>query len=92
MNCGWKPILVRWRRTVFLSGTSSVARGDYEKSVDEAKIALGLDPDVAMLYSNLALTYVALERTDEAENTLRRASERKLGMPDFFVQRTSLPF
>ena len=76
----------------FLSGTSSVARGNYEKSVDEANIAIGLDPDVAMIYSNLALSYVALERTDDAENTLRRASERKLEMPDFLVQRYIIAF
>jgi len=76
----------------FLSGTVSTARGNYEKAVDEAKIALGLDPDVAILYSNLALNYVSLERIDEAENTLRRASERKLEMPDFFVQRYSIDF
>jgi tetratricopeptide (TPR) repeat protein len=76
----------------FLSGTSSVARGNYEKSVDEAKIAIGLDPDVAMIYSNVALSYVALERIDEAENSLRRASERKLEMPDFFVQRYIIAF
>ena len=76
----------------FLSGTISVARGNYEKSVDEANIAIGLDPDLAMLYSNLALTYVSLGRIDEAENAIRRASERKLEMPDFFVQRYSIAF
>jgi tetratricopeptide (TPR) repeat protein len=76
----------------FLSGSISTARGNYEKSVKEAKIALGLDPDVAILYSNLALAYVSLERLDEAENTLRQASERKLEMPDFFVQRYSIDF
>ncbi len=75
-----------------LSGIISLARGNYEKSVDEAKIAVGLDPDFAMMYSNLALSYVALERTDEAENALRRAFERKLEMPDFFVQRYAMAF
>jgi eukaryotic-like serine/threonine-protein kinase len=76
----------------FLSGTSSTARGHYEKSVDEAEIAFGLDPDVAIIYSNLALSYVALGRIDEAENTLRRASQRKLEIPDFLVQRYAIAF
>jgi eukaryotic-like serine/threonine-protein kinase len=75
-----------------LSGTIWLNRGNYEKSVDEANIAIGLDPDVAMLYSNLALAYVSLGRIDEAENAIRRASERKLEMPDFFVQRYSIAF
>jgi DNA-binding winged helix-turn-helix (wHTH) protein/tetratricopeptide (TPR) repeat protein len=76
----------------FLSGNICLNRGNYEKSVDEANIAIGLDPDVAMLYSNLALAYVSLGRIDEAENAIRRASERKLEMPDFFVQRYSIAF
>jgi DNA-binding winged helix-turn-helix (wHTH) protein/predicted Zn-dependent protease/TolB-like protein len=76
----------------FMSGTSSIARGNYEKSVEEGKAALGLDPDVAMIYSNLALSFVALERIDEAENTLRRAEESKLEMPDFLVQRYAIAF
>jgi hypothetical protein len=46
----------------FLSGTSSIARGNHQKSVDEAKIALGLDPEVAIIHSNLARREVALER------------------------------
>jgi DNA-binding winged helix-turn-helix (wHTH) protein/Tfp pilus assembly protein PilF len=76
----------------FLSGIISAARGNYEKSVDEAKIAIGLDPDSPMGYSNLALSSVALERNDEAENSLRRAFERKLEIPDFFVQRYAIAF
>ena len=62
MNCGRRPILAHLCRTGFCQGLFRLARGNYEKSVDEAKIAVGLDPDVAMMYSNLALSYVALER------------------------------
>ena len=50
--------------------------GKYEKSVD--KIALGVDPDFSIGYSILTASYLALERTAEAENTLQQASERKL--------------
>jgi DNA-binding winged helix-turn-helix (wHTH) protein/tetratricopeptide (TPR) repeat protein len=71
----------------FLSGNISLVRGNYEKSVDEAKIALDLDPDFPIVYSNLTLSYLALNRVDEAENTLRQASARKLEFPDFVILR-----
>jgi hypothetical protein len=35
---------------------------------------------------------MALERLDEAENTLQRASERKLEIPDFFVLQYAISF
>jgi DNA-binding winged helix-turn-helix (wHTH) protein/tetratricopeptide (TPR) repeat protein len=76
----------------FLSGNISLNRGNYQKSIEEAEIAIGLDPDVSILYSNLALGYVALGRIDEAENAVRRASERKLDIPDFAIQRYTLSF
>jgi eukaryotic-like serine/threonine-protein kinase len=76
----------------FLSGMIPLPLGHYEKSIDEARIALGLDPDFPFAYENLALSYLALEHIDEAENALRRASERKLEVPDFFVQRYTIAF
>jgi eukaryotic-like serine/threonine-protein kinase len=76
----------------FLSGMIPLPLGHYEKSIDEAKIALGLDPDFAFGYVNLALSYTALGRLDEAENTLRQASDRRLDIPDFFVQRYIVAF
>ena len=66
--------------------------GKYEKSVEEAKIAIGIDPDFSIGYSLLAASYVALERTGEAEKTLERATERKLDIPDFHVQRYVIAF
>jgi len=77
---------------VFLSGNISLVRGKYEKSVDEAKIALDLDPDHPIVYSNLTLSYLALNRVDEAENTLRQASARKLEFPDFVILRYMIAF
>jgi DNA-binding winged helix-turn-helix (wHTH) protein/tetratricopeptide (TPR) repeat protein len=76
----------------FLSGYISLNRGNYAKSIDEAKIAIGLDPDVAITYSNLALSYVSMGRIDEAEDVLRRASERNLEIPDFAIQRYAIAF
>ena len=76
----------------FLSGNISLSRGNYDKSIAEAKIVIGLDPDVAITYSNLALSYVALGQIDKAEDVLRQASNRKLEMPDFPIQRYAMAF
>jgi hypothetical protein len=55
-------------------------------------MALGIDPDFSIGYSILADGYLALERTAEAEKTLQRATERKLDIPDFYVQRYVIAF
>ncbi len=75
-----------------LAGGIYPSIGKREESVEEAKIALGIDPDFSIGYSLLADGYLALERTAEAEKTLQRASERKLDIPDFYVQRYVIAF
>ena len=75
-----------------LAGGIYPSIGKREASVEEAKIALGIDPDFAIAYSLLAGSYLALERTAEAEKSLQRASERKLDIPDFYVQRYVIAF
>ena len=62
----------------FLSGMISQALGKYEGSVAEANLAIGINPDWPIVYSNLALSDVALDRLDEAGKALQRASDRKL--------------
>jgi DNA-binding winged helix-turn-helix (wHTH) protein/predicted Zn-dependent protease len=81
-----------WFPHALLSGGIYPQLGKYEKSVKEAEVALRIDPDFSIGYSLLANSYVALERSDEAENTLQRASERKLDIPDFYVQRYLIAF
>ncbi len=75
-----------------LAGGIYPSIGKREESVEEAKIALGIDPDFSIGYSLLADSYLALDRTAEAEKTLQRASERKLDIPDFYVQRYVIAF
>jgi len=81
-----------WVPHGLLAGDIYVARGKWEVSVEEGRIALGIDPDFSIGYANLATSYLALERLDEAENTLQRASERKLEIPDFFVLQYMIAF
>ena len=75
-----------------LAGGIYPSIGKRQESVEEAKIALGIDPDFSIGYSLLATGYLALERTAEAEKTLQRASSRKLDIPDYYVQRYIIAF
>jgi len=81
-----------WFPHALLAGGIYPSIGKREESVEEAKIALGIDPDFSIGYSLLADGYLAVERTAEAEKTLQRASERKLDIPDFYVQRYVIAF
>jgi DNA-binding winged helix-turn-helix (wHTH) protein/predicted Zn-dependent protease len=81
-----------WLPHALLSGAIYPELGRYEKSVEEAKTAIGIDPDFSIGYSILAGSYVALEHSGEAEKSLQRASERKLDIPDFRVQRYVIAF
>jgi len=81
-----------WIPHALLSGGIYNTLGKYEKSVDEVRIAIGIDPDFSIGYSILSGSYLALGRTDEAEKSLQRAAERKLDIPDFYVQRSVLAF
>jgi tetratricopeptide (TPR) repeat protein len=66
--------------------------GQYEKSIEESKKAIGINPDFAIVYSNLAFGYQYLDRLGEAETTLKQASERKLEHRTFLIQRYDIAF
>jgi tetratricopeptide (TPR) repeat protein len=55
--------------------------GLYDKAVSEDLEAIRLNPDVAILYSNLMEVYTPLNRLEEAKATYRRALERRLDGP-----------
>ena len=81
-----------WVPHGLLSGDIYPAMAKRQEAVEEAKVALGLDPGFSIGYLNLAMAYMALERLGEAENTLGQASDRKLEIPDFFVLRYVIAF
>jgi DNA-binding winged helix-turn-helix (wHTH) protein len=81
-----------WLPHALLAGGIYPSIGKRKESLEEAKIALGIDPDFSIGYSLLADSYLALERTAEAEKTLQRASQRKLDIPDFYVERYVIAF
>jgi len=81
-----------WLPHGLLSGGVYPALGKYERATEEAKIAIGIDPEFSIGYINLAVSDVALDRWAEAENALRRAFDRKLEVPDFVVERYVIGF
>jgi eukaryotic-like serine/threonine-protein kinase len=76
----------------FLGSLVYLPTGRYERAIEENRKAIELDPDLAISYALLAAGYQFLNRLNEAENTLQRAAERHLEIPDFFVQRYDLAF
>ena len=76
----------------FLSGLIYPVSAKFEKGVEEAKEAIEIDPDFDIGYASLAVSYRNLNRLGEAEDTLQRASERKLEIPLFLAQRYDIAF
>jgi eukaryotic-like serine/threonine-protein kinase len=76
----------------FLAGLIYPLIGKYEESVEEAKATIGLDPDFFVGYEILANSDLALGRTEEAENALQQASQRKLEVSDFSILRYHIAF
>jgi serine/threonine protein kinase/tetratricopeptide (TPR) repeat protein len=75
-----------------ISGFSTQGTGKFEKSIEEAKKTIGLNPDHTFGYVNLAFSYFYLDRLREAEDTLRQASQRKIEIPELVVLRYFIAF
>jgi eukaryotic-like serine/threonine-protein kinase len=76
----------------FLSGIVYPVTANYQEAVLEAHKVIALDPSFVVGYWNLAYAYQYLGQLGDAENTLRQAAERKLDIPDFWVQRYDIAF
>jgi eukaryotic-like serine/threonine-protein kinase len=74
------------------SGFIYQGSGKYKESIEGAKQAIALDPDFTFAYVNLAYSYFYLDRLREAEDTIQRASARKLEIPEFLVLRYYIAF
>jgi serine/threonine protein kinase len=66
--------------------------GKYEKSIEETKIAIGIDPDFTPGYIHQIGSDLDLDRPEEAGKVLQQASERKIETEDIFVLRYCLAF
>jgi len=66
--------------------------GRFEKSIEQGKAAVSLDPDFAPGYVNQAWSYLQLNRSGDAAAVLRLLAGRKLDPEDFDVLRYYIAF
>jgi tetratricopeptide (TPR) repeat protein len=76
----------------YLAGFLYPSTANYEKAVEEAKTALDLRQDMAILYVIDAYDEMALGRQHAAEDILRQAGQQKLETPESAVLRYDLAF
>ena len=76
----------------FLAGIIYPVTGRPEEAIQESKRVIELDPDFAIGYSILAFSYQYLGDLTGAESALQQASDRKLEIPDFLIQRYDVAF
>jgi serine/threonine protein kinase/tetratricopeptide (TPR) repeat protein len=90
----WLQTYPRGNRDVnplgLLGGLATHGTGRFERAIDASHIALAADPDLTLLYTNLAYSYFLTDRFPEAESTLQRATERKLESPIFLLIRYNI--
>lgn len=75
-----------------LAGIVLPVQGNYRAAAEQARMALGLDPDFVIGYQILAYAQQYQGDLAGAERTLDSAAARKLAMPDFALQRYDLAF
>jgi tetratricopeptide (TPR) repeat protein/predicted Ser/Thr protein kinase len=89
----WAQIYPReWTPHTFLSGFIYPVLGRYEKAAEEGRKAIELAPDTYTGYFLLGYNFVYLDRPAEAEDVLRRASERKMDAPFLSLLQFDLDF
>ena len=74
------------------AGFTYQGSGKYERSIEEATIAIALDPDRAPGYLNAGFSNLYLDRLGEVSTVLQHASEHQLDGPDFQILRYYLAF
>jgi tetratricopeptide (TPR) repeat protein len=73
-----------------LSGLSTHGTGRFERAIEASLEQMAIDPDFGLNYSSLATSYFLLDRFDESERVLQRATERKLENPILFLIRYNI--
>ena len=76
----------------FLAGEVLQSVGKFDRSEEEGKKSIELDPDNAYGYHNLANSYILRNRPAEAEAVLKRAYARKLNIHEFAGLRHQIAF
>jgi tetratricopeptide (TPR) repeat protein len=73
-----------------LNGLSTHGTGRFERAIEASLKQIEIDPDFGLAYSGLASSYFLLDRFEEAERVLQRATERKLENPILFMLRYNI--
>ena len=73
-------------------GAISATLGNYEKALEEWRVAQRLEPNNGINYYLLSLAYMSRNRLDEAEAVFRQAEERKLEREELLQSRYYLAF
>jgi serine/threonine protein kinase/tetratricopeptide (TPR) repeat protein len=68
-----------------LAGLSTHGTGRFERAIEASQKGISADPNFMFGYYNLASSYYFLDRFEEAESAIQRASERKLEDPYLLV-------
>jgi tetratricopeptide (TPR) repeat protein/predicted Ser/Thr protein kinase len=76
----------------FLTGFIYPVLGRYERAVEEGRKGIELAPEAYVGYYLLAYNFVYLDRLAEAEDLLRRTSERKMETPSLSYLRFDVAF
>ena len=69
-----------------LGGLSTHGTGRFERAIDASQKEIAADPDVVLGIPILRPSYFFLDRFEEAERALQRASERKLENPFLMIR------
>ena len=81
-----------WRPHGLMGGKVAFCTGKYEKGLQENEIATRMAPSNRYSYGGRALINILLGRLPEAEDSLRRAAERKIEDANFLVLRYYIAF
>src|ERR1700719_3439849 len=81
-----------WTPHTFLAGFIYPVLGEHEKAAEGAQKAIELAPDFGVGYALLASNSLSLDRLGAAEDTVRRASERKIEIPLLALARYDVAF
>jgi tetratricopeptide (TPR) repeat protein/predicted Ser/Thr protein kinase len=73
-------------------GFISATLGNWEKALEEWRVAMRLDPNNVLNYYLLGLAYMSFNRLDEAEAVYKQAEERKLESETLLQSRYWLAF
>ncbi len=73
-----------------LGGLSTHGTGRFERAIEATQKEIAVDPDFGLGYGSLAASYFLLDRFEEAESAIQRATEHKAEDPNLVVIRYNI--